>query len=161
MHLAGTAESPFGTILVAGSEDALHWLSFVNQPEAAAATLHHQFPGTTYSPAASWSQSIVDQWIKHQDALIPLRPFGTSFQKIVWNKLMNVPLGTTISYGELARLAGHPTAVRAVASAVARNPIALLIPCHRVLPKDGSLGNYRWGSDRTRALLEWESAASQ
>ncbi|MGA0899833.1 MAG: methylated-DNA--[protein]-cysteine S-methyltransferase [Luteolibacter sp.] len=75
----------------------------------------------------------------------------------VWNTLLKIPLGSTLSYSDLAKKCGHPTAVRAVATAVGRNPIAIFIPCHRVLPKDGRLGNYRWGVEKKRALLEWEN----
>ena len=78
--------------------------------------------------------------------------FGTLFSKSRW--------GNTLSYSDLAEKCGHPTAIRAVASAVARNPIAIFIPCHRVLPKNASLGNYRWGADKKRALLEWERNVS-
>jgi AraC family transcriptional regulator of adaptative response/methylated-DNA-[protein]-cysteine methyltransferase len=82
---------------------------------------------------------------------------GTPFQKRVWKALRAIPVGMTISYGELARQAGAPESVRAVASACGANPIALAVPCHRVVSKDGSLGGYRWGVERKRALLQKES----
>jgi AraC family transcriptional regulator, regulatory protein of adaptative response / methylated-DNA-[protein]-cysteine methyltransferase len=82
---------------------------------------------------------------------------GTPFQKRVWKALRAIPAGMTISYGELARQVGAPESVRAVASACGANPIALAVPCHRVVSKDGSLGGYRWGVERKRALLEKES----
>ncbi|HTB30203.1 MAG TPA: methylated-DNA--[protein]-cysteine S-methyltransferase, partial [Steroidobacteraceae bacterium] len=75
---------------------------------------------------------------------------GTPFQKRVWKALRAIPVGMTISYGELARQAGAPESVRAVASACGANPIALAVPCHRVVSKDGSLGGYRWGVERKR-----------
>ena len=84
---------------------------------------------------------------------------GTDFQKRVWKALRAVPSGMTISYSELARQIGAPEAVRSVASACGANPIALAVPCHRVVAKDGSLGGYRWGVDRKRALLEREKRA--
>jgi AraC family transcriptional regulator, regulatory protein of adaptative response / methylated-DNA-[protein]-cysteine methyltransferase len=81
---------------------------------------------------------------------------GTAFQQSVWRYLKEVPRGSTITYSELAVRVGRPKAVRAVASAVANNPISVIIPCHRVIPKSGGIGKYRWGSDMKKALLERE-----
>ena len=89
-----------------------------------------------------------------------LSPEGTDFQKLVWRTLLEIPSGSKISYGEIARRIGQPRASRAVGAAVGANPIALLIPCHRVVYSSGKTGNYRWGSDRKRALLEIESACN-
>ena len=83
---------------------------------------------------------------------------GTPFQKKVWKQLATIPWGGSISYAELARRVKRPKAVRAVAGACAANPIAIAIPCHRVLRTDGSLSGYRWGVERKRALLEREAA---
>lgn len=96
-----------------------------------------------------------------EDPLVPLDfaldAQGTAFQKRVWKALRNIPVGMTISYAELARQVGAPKTLRAVANACGANPIALAIPCHRVVGKDGSLGGYRWGIVRKRALLEREA----
>jgi AraC family transcriptional regulator, regulatory protein of adaptative response / methylated-DNA-[protein]-cysteine methyltransferase len=81
---------------------------------------------------------------------------ATTFQIQVWQALRQIPIGTTISYSDLATAIGQPTSIRAVASACARNPIALLVPCHRVIPKTGGLGGYRWGVSRKQALLDLE-----
>lgn len=81
---------------------------------------------------------------------------GTPFQRRVWQALLAIQRGEMVSYGELAARCGMPLAVRAVASAVARNPISYLIPCHRVIRSDGSLGQYHWGVERKRAILEFE-----
>lgn len=81
---------------------------------------------------------------------------GTPFQQRVWAALLEVPFGSTVSYSELAQRIGMPRAVRAVASAVARNKVAVLVPCHRVVHKDGSAGNYRWGSTLKQELIKWE-----
>lgn len=155
MNRCGVATSPFGRLLLAESEAGLCWLSFVNNSEEAESTRQAQFPSDTRTQHNFWSQSVVDQWIENLST-VPLAAAGTLFQKVVWNELLNTSLGETLSYSELARRIGKPTAVRAVASAVARNPIALFIPCHRVLPKNGSVGNYRWGSEKKEALLKWE-----
>lgn len=81
---------------------------------------------------------------------------GTLFQKKVWSALLKIPKGKTKTYTEVARMIGKPTAVRAVASAIAKNEIGLLIPCHRVVPTAGGVGNYRWGSERKRKLIDSE-----
>ncbi len=88
---------------------------------------------------------------------IKLDPQGTPFQQQVWSALRQIPAGKTVSYQVLAERIGSPRAVRAVAGACAANPIAVLIPCHRVLRSDGGLSGYRWGVERKRALLEAES----
>lgn len=87
---------------------------------------------------------------------IPVAFTGTEFQNRVWKELMKIPFGTTISYGELARRIGNPAAVRAVASANARNPISIFVPCHRVIGSDNSLTGYGGGLDAKRALLALE-----
>ena len=89
-------------------------------------------------------------------ASLPLDLIGTDFQKRVWRELLKVPWGRTLTYSELARKIGEPTAVRAVASACARNPVAMIVPCHRILCKDGSLGGYYWGLPKKKRLLERE-----
>jgi len=83
---------------------------------------------------------------------------GTNFQLQVWQALLEIPAGGAVSYGDLARSLGRPTAARAVAGAVAANPVAVLIPCHRVIRSSGEMAGYRWGRGRKRALLGWESA---
>lgn len=85
---------------------------------------------------------------------------GTPFQRAVWSALQNIPFGTTLSYSELAQKAGYPKAHRAVGTAVGKNPIAFIIPCHRIIRADGSTGNYRWGSDIKQRILEWERTSS-
>lgn len=88
---------------------------------------------------------------------LPLDLRGTEFQREVWRELQKIPLGRTATYTEIARRVGAPKAIRAVGSACAANPIALLIPCHRVVRSDGSLSSYRWGTERKRLLLEREA----
>jgi AraC family transcriptional regulator of adaptative response/methylated-DNA-[protein]-cysteine methyltransferase len=90
---------------------------------------------------------------------LPLDVRGTAFQQRVWEVLRSIPVGSTRTYGEIAELLGTPRAVRAVAQACASNPLAVAIPCHRVVRTDGSLSGYRWGVERKRALLAREVAA--
>ena len=87
---------------------------------------------------------------------VPLDPIGTLFQKKVWKALCTIKRGKTKTYSDVAVMIGAPTAVRAVASAIARNNIAILIPCHRVIRSDGTLGEYRWGKELKRKLLQSE-----
>lgn len=87
---------------------------------------------------------------------LALQPAGTSFQCEVWQALLNIPSGTVTTYTDIANAIGRPKSVRAVANAVGANPIAWLIPCHRVIRRDGSLGGYRWGVSRKQAMLDWE-----
>jgi len=93
-------------------------------------------------------------------AAIPLDIRGTAFQQRVWAALRVIPLGETRTYGEIAAAIGAPRAVRAVAIACAGNPAAFVVPCHRVLPKDGGIGGYRWGAERKRRLLAREREAA-
>ncbi len=88
---------------------------------------------------------------------VPLRMEGTPFQRTVWNELTKIPAGVTISYGELARRVGNPNASRAVGLANGRNPVSIIVPCHRVIGSDGSLTGYGGGIDRKKALLKHES----
>ena len=91
---------------------------------------------------------------------IPLDLRGTAFQQMVWKELRRIPPGQTRSYTEVAETIGRPKAVRAVANACGSNPVALVVPCHRVVQKNGSLAGYRWGVKRKAALLEKEAASS-
>jgi methylated-DNA-[protein]-cysteine S-methyltransferase len=88
---------------------------------------------------------------------LPLAPAGTPFQKAVWKAIEGVPAGATISYAELARRAGHPGSARAAGAATGRNPLAIVVPCHRIVGSDGSLTGYAGGLDRKRALLALEA----
>ena len=87
---------------------------------------------------------------------VSLDPIGTPFQKVVWKALCSIKKGETKTYAQVAEMIGAPTAVRAVASAIARNNIAILIPCHRVIRSDGTLGEYRWGKEIKKKLLQSE-----
>ena len=104
-------------------------------------------------------RDIIGAWRSGEDlSNLALRPIGTPFQQMVWSGLRAIPRGKTPSYQAFASTIGRPTAVRAVASACANNRLALLIPCHRVVRSDGSLGGFRWGLERKLQLLAWEKA---
>lgn len=101
----------------------------------------------------------VFQKVSPEDRWALLAPAGTSFQCGVWRALLEVAAGTVTTYSDLARSVGRPRAHRAVGAAVGANPVALLLPCHRVVPKSGGVGGYRWGAGRKRALLDAEAEA--
>ena len=95
------------------------------------------------------------------DLSFPLDPGGTAFQQTVWGRTQEIPPGRTLTYAGLAKALGNPGGVRAVAGACAANPVALVIPCHRVIRSDGGLGGYRWGMDRKRRLLNLEASMAE
>lgn len=95
------------------------------------------------------------------DLSFPLDPGGTPFQQSVWRRLQEIPLGQTLTYASLAKALGSPGGSRAVAGACAANPVALVIPCHRVIRGDGGLGGYRWGLQRKRRLLSLEASMAE
>ena len=160
-----TTRSPIGLILTAreGEGAALLAVLIGDHEPALRAELAKRFPGARLtrddSPVGAALAARVVGAIASPAAAgeIPIEARGTSFQQVVWNALRLVPAGTTTTYSDLARRIGRPKAVRAVAGACAANPIAILIPCHRVLRSDGGISGYRWGVERKRAMLALES----
>lgn len=151
-----------GHVLVAATPAGLCAVLLGDDREALQAELQRRFPEVTLVPAGSALQrqaSRVRRAIEQptRKVTLPLDLHGTAFQQRVWRALQRIPSGRTTSYGQLARSLGMPRAVRAVASACGANPVAVLIPCHRVLGSDGKLTGYRWGLQRKRALLEREA----
>lgn len=151
-------ECVLGSLLVAGTTRGLCSVALGDDPDALIAELEQRFPNaSSLAPdtnlAASLAQVIASIDDPAKAAQLPLDVRGTAFQHRVWAALTCIPRGHTLSYGELAQALGMPKSQRAVASACAQNPLALLIPCHRVVPRGGGVGGYRWGVDRKRALL--------
>jgi AraC family transcriptional regulator of adaptative response/methylated-DNA-[protein]-cysteine methyltransferase len=162
---AGFAESPFGICLVAESPRGVCHLSFVETgtESAAWAKLQNDWPRAEWRRNDSVAAGIVRQIFTPPDGRNrrpALRAFvkGTPFQVRVWRALLQVPAGQLTTYGRLAAAVGNPAAARATGTAVGKNPIACLIPCHRVIRETGVMGNYRWGRTRKRALVAWEGA---
>jgi AraC family transcriptional regulator of adaptative response/methylated-DNA-[protein]-cysteine methyltransferase len=154
--------SDLGWMLMAASERGVCWLSFGEEPDALLEELRAAFPKARLredqTRLRDWFDRVRDQVLLPATALdLPLDIQGTAFQSKVWRALRKIPLGQTRSYSELAAELGQPGAARAVASACARNHIALLIPCHRVIGRDGGLAGYRWGLPRKQRLLEAEA----
>lgn len=155
-----------GLIIMAATDRGVCLVHFGDREEELKARLSEEYPHATFnetkpsSELSNWIDALNDH-ISHgaEKPNIPLHLNGTAFQIRVWRFLMSVKEGEVLSYKEQAERMGKPKAVRAVASANARNNIGVLIPCHRILRGDGSLGGYRWGLDRKRALIDGERAS--
>lgn len=141
--------SPIGIIIAACDDAAITLLDFVEE-----------VPQTTTSnhPMLLWLEAELTEYFqgKRSSFTLPLAPRGTQFQENVWSELQNIPYGTTISYAKEAKNLGHPKAVRAVANANGKNPISILIPCHRVIATSGKIGGYSGGLWRKEFLLQLE-----
>ena len=155
----GFSESPFGDVLLAGTRRGLSHLSFVDQGKGGAVEeLSKAWPNATLERNDEGMSTLAKRIFSGGEKSLRLRLKGTNFQIQVWQALLKVPSGNPTSYSELAETVGRPGSQRAVANAVAGNPVAWLIPCHRVLRASGALGGYRWGVDRKAEILTWELA---
>ena len=155
------AETPFGNIIVASTPKGICYMAFADDREEAFDQLLQQFPNATYT-------QVVD--VAQQDALfifkkdwselssIKLHLKGTNFQLKVWETLLKIPMGGLSTYSDISQQISSPGASRAVGSAVGANPVAFLIPCHRVIKSTGETGQYHWGSTRKSAMIGWEAA---
>lgn len=165
---AGFADTPFGTTLIGESPRGLCHLSFVDNTDhdSGESAIRENWPRARIDwddAAAATIAGLVFSSPDDRDSPPVLRAVvnGSRFQVRVWRALLRIPPGTLTSYGRLAAKLGSPGAARAVGSAVGRNPLACLIPCHRVIRESGALGDYRWGATRKRAMLVWEHAVKQ
>lgn len=157
----GVADTPFGSALaVQTRRGGLCHFSFLDEApvEAVLDQLRGQWPSAVWHEDAGLAQELLDPLFRASGEAVPitLRLQATNFRLRVWQALLRVPEGSICSYQQLAAMAGKPAAVRAVASAVAANPVAWLIPCHRVIRASGAFGNYRWSTERKQAMLVWE-----
>jgi AraC family transcriptional regulator, regulatory protein of adaptative response / methylated-DNA-[protein]-cysteine methyltransferase len=155
-------DSPLGPLLVAATSKGICRLTF-DEDES---VLKRRFPNATVLPddgtISAWAEGAL-MAIEHpaQTPELPIDVRGTAFQEAVWKELRRIPLGETRSYADIAAAVGQPQAVRAVGTANGSNPVAVLVPCHRVIRSDGSLGGYAGGLDRKRQLLQAEKAGGQ
>ncbi len=155
----GFAASQFGRVHVATTARGLAWLAFVDGSDARAeSALASRWPRATLTRDDGAAARIARQIFVERSGRIVLAPMGTNFQVKVWKALLDLGGRGATSYGALAEAIGSPGASRAVGQAVGANPVAWLIPCHRVLRGDGELGGYHWGVERKRAMLAWEHA---
>lgn len=152
--------SPLGRLLVAYTERGVCAVAIGDDDRALERGLRSDFPRADIRAAGSsiheWIAAIVASVETGASSSVPIDARGTAFQWRVWNALQRIPRGTTLSYSDVARRIGQPAAARAVARACATNPVALVIPCHRVVRGDGEPGGYRWGEERKRELLARE-----
>ena len=163
------ADSPLGRMLVATTPTGVCAISFGSSETELLDDLHHRFPKAEVSPAADTSgwlaeavTFVISQTSEHPAAAtFPLDIRATAFQQRVWKALQQIPRGETRTYSQIAHELGQPTAVRAVASAIGSNPVAIAVPCHRVIGSNGSLTGYRWGLERKRKLLDAENRSGE
>lgn len=160
----GFCVSPFGECLMAITKRGVCHLGFVQKSGKSAARqqLFETWPGAVFRETPQSIEPFINQ-IFNLHKTEKSRPFnllikGTNFQINVWKALLRIPSGNVVSYQDIAEYIGRPKAFRAVASAIAINPVAYLIPCHRVISKSGKIHQYRWGSTRKKAIVGWEAA---
>lgn len=155
------AESPFGNILVASTQKGICYMAFSDDENRALSALKKKFPNAQYKPVVDFLQQNAlyifrHDWTKLNDIKLHLK--GTDFQIKVWETLLKIPMGGLSTYSSIATQINKPTASRAVGAAIGSNPVAFLIPCHRVILSGGNLGQYHWGGDRKTAIIGWEGA---
>ena len=162
----GFHASPFGDALVLATARGVAGLAFVNEDAGesrveALADMTRRWPRARFTEAAAVTATHAarvfapGEWQAEQPVRLVL--IGTDFEVRVWEALLKIPMGRAVSYADIARHLGQPTAARAVGTAVGRNPISFVVPCHRVLRGDGNLGGYHWGLTRKKALIGWEA----
>jgi len=160
------ANSPLGRMLVAATDKGICAIQFADTDDELAEGLKREFPFAVRKrddeSMEAWTKTLLRQMEGHKvNSALPLDIQATAFQRRVWTHLQSMPFGTTQSYGEVAKAIGQPTAARAVARACATNPVAVAIPCHRVVREDGGMGGYRWGVQRKETLLHLEHQNAQ
>ncbi len=155
------ADSPFGEILVGSTSKGICHLAFCEDKVQGLDVLKAQFPNARFQQHVDMVQQhalfvFTHDWSKLNEIKLHLK--GTPFQLKVWETLIQIPQGKVTSYGQIAQQINQPGASRAVGTAVGDNPVAYLIPCHRVIQSSGQIGEYHWGSDRKAAMIGWEAA---
>ncbi|MBL0443686.1 methylated-DNA--[protein]-cysteine S-methyltransferase [Aeromonas veronii] len=159
----GVHDTPFGQAFVALTQRGVCNFTFLDDKatEAPLAALTHSWPEATLQEAPSRTQNVINTMFdgsKAPDRPISLHVSGTNFQISVWRALLQFPPAKVVSYAQVASAVGNPKAARAVGLAVGANPVALMIPCHRVIQQNGKLGGYHWGETRKQAIHAWEAA---
>ena len=155
------AESPFGKLLVASTAKGICHMAFADEEEKAFDELRSQFPNAAYRQVVDLVQQnalfiFSHDWTQLDQIKLHLK--GTPFQLKVWETLLKIPVGRLSTYKTIAASINNPNALRAVGSAIGQNPVAFLIPCHRVIQSAGTFGNYHWGATRKSAMIGWEAA---
>lgn len=155
------AESPFGNLVVASTHKGVCYMAFYEDETMALDELKSRFPAAVYINKLDMHQQnalfiFQNDWSKLQNIKLHLK--GTEFQLKVWETLLKIPMGKLSTYSAIAERIDHPKATRAVGTAIGSNPVAYLIPCHRVIQSGGSLSGYMWGTTRKTAIIGWEMA---
>lgn len=158
------AESPFGNMLVASTAKGICHIAFADDEAKALQVLTNKFPNAHYKQMTDLTQQnalfvFTHDWEKLNQIKLHLK--GTDFQIKVWETLLKIPMGQLTTYGNIARHIESPNASRAVGTAIGDNPVAFLIPCHRVIQSTGIFGGYHWGSSRKAAMIGWEAAKGE
>jgi len=154
-------DSPLGRMLIAATDKGICSIQFADSDEELERGLKHEFPFADCrrddAKMRAWRRGLLRQMRgRKPNGALPFDIQATAFQRRVWKYLQSIPFGKTRSYGEVAKAIGQPTATRAVARACATNPVAVAIPCHRVVRGNGDLAGYRWGTERKKTLLSLE-----
>jgi AraC family transcriptional regulator of adaptative response/methylated-DNA-[protein]-cysteine methyltransferase len=155
------AQSPFGNILVASTSKGICYMAFTEDEQASLNDLKNRFPNAKFKQILDQLQQnalyiFTHDWTKLSQIKLHLK--GTPFQLKVWETLLKIPMGELTSYGTIAHKITRPNASRAVGTAIGSNPVAFLIPCHRVIQSGGAPGGYMWGLTRKSAIIGWEAA---
>jgi len=155
------AESPFGNLIVASTQKGVCYMAFDDDEKKALNDLKTNFPNAAFERKLDLIQQnalfiFQNDWTKLPEIKLHLK--GTDFQLKVWETLLKIPMGKLSTYGTVAAEIGKPAASRAVGTAIGSNPVAFLIPCHRVIQSTGTFGGYMWGNTRKAAIIGWEGA---
>jgi len=156
--------SPFGEMIIASTEKGICYMAFVETEESGLLELINQFPKAQYQLKADQNQKnalviFQNDWSQFNEIRLHLK--GTDFQLKVWEALLTIPHANLVSYGKIANLINKPLASRSVGTAIGSNPIAYLIPCHRVIQQSGQIGGYRWNPIRKKAIIAWEASKNE
>ena len=152
-------DSPFGLLIIATTPKGVCYMAFEDDKTKAITNLIARFPNAGFQQKSDLLQlntMLVFQKDRKNSPEIKLHLKGTDFQLKVWDCLLKIPMGELSTYGNIAKQIGNPAASRAVGTAIGSNPIAFIIPCHRVIQSSGKIGGYRWGSTRKVAIIGWE-----
>lgn len=155
------ATSPFGALLVASTSKGVCYMAFEEDEAKALNNLKNKFPNAAFQRKVDLIQQnalfiFQNDWSKLNEIKLHLK--GTDFQLKVWESLLKIPMGKLSTYGSIAAQIGNSNASRAVGTAIGSNPVAFLIPCHRVIQSTGNFGGYMWGNTRKTAIIGWENA---
>jgi AraC family transcriptional regulator of adaptative response/methylated-DNA-[protein]-cysteine methyltransferase len=151
------SDTYFGKMLIASTDKGLFYTGFAGLNKDAFTDLKKRIPQADFTQQSDiFQQQAIDFLKKKTKQLPPFHLKGTDFQLLIWNALLKIPLGKTVTYRDIASWIGKPNACRAVGSAIGKNPVAVLIPCHRVVQTSGNLGGFYWGLDVKKKILDEE-----